>query len=206
MSPDLGVVDNVRVSVAFAHAADGPPAELFTLDHRRGATAAPGTWDERYVELLDDVLSGPAASPYWIAVTRCHSTWASHPARAEISLRIGLPATRRTADAASVQAVLAAFRDMLGDGPAGPTSQPSRSEAVAAARRVVATAWGDSPAGDLALTEEEHHPVERLWRISLVGPDGIQYRVEVGIVDGNPAAVHARRIAAAEIVDSVGTT
>jgi hypothetical protein len=205
MGPDLGVVDNVRVSVAFAHAADGPPAELFTLDHRRGSTAVQGAWDERYVEFLGDVLPGPAGSPYSIAVSRWHSTWASHPGQAEISVRVGLPATRRTADAASVQAVLAAFRDMLGDGLAGPW-QPSRSEAVAAARRVVATAWGDSPAGHLALTEEEHHPVERLWRISLVGPDGIQYRVDVGIVDGNPAAVHARRIAAAEIVDSVGTT
>ena len=206
MSPDLRVVEDLRLSVAFAHAPDGPPAEVFALELSRGATATKQAWDERYLAVLDGVVSANADRPYRIAATRRYGTWETSGEHAEISLRMGLGDTRDTADDASVSAVLTAFRDMVHDLPPGHASPVSRSEAITVARRVVSATWAESVAGDLALAEEEHRPVEQLWTIGLVGPEGIQYRVQVGLVDGTPASVHARRIAPAEIVDSVGTT
>lgn len=206
MNPDLSVVEDVHVSVAFAHSPDGPAVEVFTLTLSPGATSSREAWEERYVTALDAVLSADAHRPYRFAVTRWHSTWESSAGHAEISLRMGLAATRDSADDASVSAVLAAFRDMVQDLPTGDASRVSRSEAITVARRAVTATWAESVVGDLSLAEEEHRPVEQLWTIGLVGPEGTQYRVQVGLVHGAPTSVHARRIAPAEIVDSVGTT
>lgn len=200
MGVDMGVVEEVRVSVAFAPTGDVPAEEVYVLEVRR---AAPATreWDERrYVERLGGVLPAATPPPYTFAVSRRRCTWEAPEGRCDVALLVV-----STADAGSREAVATAFRSILDLEQAGGSAPASRSEAIAVARRVAAVVWADTDAAGLTVTEEEHRPAQQRWAIGLVGPDGTRYQVDVGLVDGNPATVRARRTAPAEVVDSIGT-
>jgi hypothetical protein len=195
--------EDVRVLVAFAPGPDGPAHEVFVLDLDPGREMKSRWDDRRYVDRLDRALLSRSSPPHALAVTRRRSTWASADRRIEVCLRIGRPTPDEPLDEEARAAVVAAFRDILEQRSPGAASPATRSDAIDAARRAVATGWTEPE--HLTVTEEEHRPRQRLWVVGLAGPDGTRYRAEVGVVDGDVATVHAVRTAAPEVVDSVGT-
>lgn len=204
MSRDAAAAEDARILIAFAPTPVGLAHEVFVLDLASAPRTSSG-WDgSAYVDTLDRALLADASRPHTLTATRRRSTWVSHEQCIEVSLRLGpSAASDEPVDDEARAAVIAALRLLMERRSSDPDASLPRSEAIATARRAVAAGWSEP--GDLAVSEEEHRAVQQRWVVGLAARDGSRYRVEVGVVDGDPSTVHAVRTAPPEVVVSIGT-
>ena len=187
--------ENVLVVVALVEAEDAAPTEVLVL--RR----LDPQWDEaRYLSAVTASLA--AHDRFTLTVTRTRSVWERPPRHeALVSLRLGVMRDENARVVVRHQAQGIVRRLVEG----GPSTNLSRSEAIARARAAVGAGWDRSDPDRLQVSEEEHRPSEGVWVLGLTETAGLRYRVEVGAVDGHPWTVHVVRTEAAEVSDSIGT-
>jgi hypothetical protein len=206
----LGPVDVVRIQVGYRADPDGPTYQHFLLDLSvpdTGVAPDQDAFDERRVlTALEPVLYAGGGTPrhYSLHQHRWHTSWGPSRGALEVGLLV-TAGTRAAAVAVAVrEAVVPAFRDLLelADRPA-PTPT-SRDAAVLRARRGAATAYALDPSA-LSLSAEEHRPAENAWRVRLRAPDGDEYDVQVGVVDGYAGSLWVRHGEHPEVFDSIGS-
>ena len=199
---NLGRVDRLRVQVGFRHRPTGTPYEQFLLDCPTPADDGAVVDESQALAALERVLHAGGGAPphYSVHQHRWHTSWGASPG----ALEIGLLVTLSDVEPARVDAVAAAFRELLsltGEAPGGPTP---RELAIGRARTGVATAYG-LDADALTLSSEEHHVAEGSWSIGMHSGTGEELEVVVGFVDGYVGSVRVRRRTSVEVVDSVGS-
>jgi hypothetical protein len=201
----LHQVDAVLVKVRVSTALGGPVRDVFLLDVR--PEAADGRFDEApYLEVLERSLlaNGVPTDVCAVEVRRRHQGRAASPGEADIVLDLaaGRPGA---ADRAVRAAVRDGFRSILNEAGGAPDRVLIRDDAVAQARARVAQSYPEVPAGQLALSDEEHRAGAGMWSLGLVLPGSARFDVLLGFVDGRPQSAHVRRSRGSEVVDSVGT-
>jgi hypothetical protein len=200
---DLTRVDEIRVTVALSNTPDAAPDEVLVLTVGPGSEDRP--WQERaYVDAVDRLLRRAPLPPprYTLRLTRTLSKGGRPASEAAVSLALAVPAGP-SRDAVRLAALTALGELRVHEG-IRPAARPGRDEALTTSRSLVADCWPDLATGDLSVSEEEHHHDTGVWTFGLVAADHSHVRVDVGVVDGDPATARLVHTAEAEVVDSVG--
>jgi hypothetical protein len=206
----LGRLERVQVQVGYRGRPDGPAEQHFLLDvtlAEPDPDSPAGAVDEsRILAALEPVLYADSDTPlhYSVHAHRWHTSWGPAPGALEIGVLVTTgPGASALADAWQRNAILA-FRELL-ELLGRPAAQPpSRDGAVLRARHSAATAYAVDP-DLLSLTAEEHHPAAGSWAVGLRSPEGDEYDVVVGLVDGHAGSVRVRHTRLSEVFDSVGS-
>ncbi|WP_323099530.1 hypothetical protein [Intrasporangium sp. YIM S08009] len=207
---DLGLVDDVHVTVEFGGAAG--PEEVFVLDLHL-ANPAEAAADATYLSALSPVVAlvGPGHE-CTLRIGREHRLGKHRTSTVTVSLSLPMPPPRadetdpaeRSHEHQTLQAAVAlAFRSVMGHTADAPTHALAHDEAMASARRRLADIYPDVLGRPLSVSAEQHLGSE--WAVRLVGPSGPGFEVRIGFVDGHPGTTMARRIRTGEVVDSVGS-
>lgn len=204
---DFARVDDLFVMIGYGRDPVGPPTEVFLLETR--LSPAPGArWDDSaYLDAVEGILTagGGRPPPHAVTVSRTHADWGGRTARADVMMSVAMTDVTRAVPLEVRDAVTTAFRTMMSAAGRAPLPGVAHDEAIAVARRLVATVWPDVDPTALAVSDEEHKVATRAWSLGLVTHDRTRYEAEVGFVEGDPATVHVRRSHEPEVVDSVGT-
>ena len=206
----LGRLERVQVQVGYRGRPDSPAEQHFLLDvtlPEADPDPSVGTVDEsRILAALEPVLYTESDTPlhYSVHAHRWHTSWGPSPGALEIGVLVTTGPGASALAEAWQRSVILAFRDLLGL-LGRPTAPPaSRDAAVLRARHSAATAYAVDP-DVLSLTAEEHHPTAGSWTVGLRSPEGDEYDVVVGLVDGHAGSVRVRHTRLSEVFDSVGS-
>ena len=198
---ELAVVDRLRVTIASRPVGAALPVDVLLLDLDLTEPTAADVTDAVVAALLPVVGAVPGEAE--IAVGRRHVLDPGGVATsgiAEVSLTLA-PTEPRADDMRTDTAT--AFRSVIGSVPVSAAAPLPRDAALSTARERVAEGFPEIRSTSLSVSAEDHHAGR--WAIRLVDASLAAFEVTIGFVDGNPATTHIRHLAAAEVVDSVGS-
>jgi hypothetical protein len=194
------VVDRVRVTIASRPPDPKHPVDVVLLDVDLAEPSGAAVTDS-VVEALLPVLEAETGGAE-IAVCHRYRFGGGRPERGLAEVLVGLGHEERSADDL-LAGVAASFRTILDSVRATRPAHLERDAALRTARERVAEAFPEVRSEALSVSAEDHHSGR--WSIELVDAALAAFEVTIGVVDGNPATTHVRRLAPLEVVDSVGS-
>ena len=198
---DVARLDQVCVIATLRRIAHPDPADAFVVSIDIAPWQA---FEERSVlDLLARVPVEMGPQTLWsLRVERTHVGVGADPSEARAEIRLDLVAP--TADAAAGLERLTALMESLCGLVPRSTRRLTREEAIDEARVLVALVWATPSGPPLMVSDEEHHTEPHRWTLGLVGADLTRFHVDIGAAAGDPHTARLRRLAAAEVSDSLG--
>lgn len=187
---EFSYINEVVVRITSIDFPDNEPGEILEILVHDPAIERGEAWsDASYLEALEPVTWEEGAEgprPYVLDVSKSHFSWGADGAGATIVLAIANLAVEGVVSAASWAAVVSAFKKISQMGRHVDSRSLEREEAIGHAQWRVQAAYKSVNEGDLTLVGEAHDVENGTWTIDFKTPEGVQFRVVLGVIEGLP--------------------